>query len=513
MTKGKETRTRRCLLIVLVVLVFGLAGPLRASLATTNTTISIWIDETSLLPTISAESNSTTNEERQMGNVITDSQSVGTNVTAPITTVAYLVSVTGCTKSFATKIYDFGAVLKKSIDLNSFPLHPRSRYGSKTFVLVTPETKTTKCVKHLKRAGFQPYSVKFPVKFSEIQQVEGAKIFRKNIRSDGCCGEKELIKLHAYSMTDFPVAIHLDLDTLVVNPLDPVIDAMVLPPDNPTGRDARELLFAPELPESNTSFRYPRMATPTYKASVPLDKLDVQAYYTRDYNMLKRGKGLKVGLQGGFIMVKPNLTTLETLVNMVRSGKYYNAKGGRQGGWFRSGYFSHIWGSMTIQGLLAYYYSDVAHDTSIELNRCRFNQIAENPRRSSFDKRGKYPRGTPISVDADYKDMDCRDRPGSDCDDVQCQKWPLEETFIFHFTYCKTPTKCGDISYNETYKDHQCNLMYRKWFDVRKLVSGDKHDRIATGTYYPDHYRGYCREKGKYISIPSLDKASNGGRQ
>eukprot|EP00526_Cylindrotheca_closterium_P015365 CAMPEP_0113640244 /NCGR_PEP_ID=MMETSP0017_2-20120614/21119_1 /TAXON_ID=2856 /ORGANISM="Cylindrotheca closterium" /LENGTH=246 /DNA_ID=CAMNT_0000551511 /DNA_START=69 /DNA_END=809 /DNA_ORIENTATION=+ /assembly_acc=CAM_ASM_000147 len=246
------------------------------------------------------------------------------------------------------------------------------------------------------------------------------------------------------------------------------------------------------------------MATPTYKASVPLDKLDVQAYYTRDYNMLKRGKGLKVGLQGGFIMVRPNITTLETLVNMVRSGKYYNAKGNqkRQGGWFRSGYFSHIWGSMTIQGLLAYYYSDVAQDTSIELNRCRFNQIAENPRRSSFDKRGKYPRGTPISSNAGFKDTDCRDRPGTDCDDVQCQKWPFEESFIFHFTYCKTPTKCGDVSWNETYKDHQCNLMYRKWFDVRKLLSGDRHASIATGTYYPDYYLGYCRGKGKYISIP-----------
>ena len=90
---------------------------------------------------------------------------------------------------------------------------------------------------------------------------------------------------------------------------------------------------------------------------------------------------------------------------------------------------------MTIQGLLAYYYSDVAHDTSIELNRCRFNQIAENPRRSSFDKRGKYPRGTPIASDAGYTDLDCRDRPGTECDDVQCQMWPLEESFILHYTY------------------------------------------------------------------------------
>lgn len=332
---GKESRNRRCILLVLAVLVFGSAGPLRASFASTIT-ISAWIDEASSLPTFSAESNSSSSVTKQIGSIITpDSQSIDANMTKPIATVAYLVSVTGCSKGFATKIFDFGAVLKKSIELNSFPLHPKSRYASKAFVLVTPETKKTRCVKNLKRAGFQPHEVDFPVKFSEIQEVEGAKIFRKHIRSDGCCGEKELIKLHAYSMTDFPVAIHLDLDTLVANPLDPVIDAMVLPPDNPSGRAARELLFAPEQPESSTIFRYPRMATPTYKASVPLDKLDVQAYFTRDYNMLKRGKGIKVGLQGGFIMVRPNVTTLETLVNMVRSGEYFNAKGKRQGGWFR----------------------------------------------------------------------------------------------------------------------------------------------------------------------------------
>lgn len=115
---------------------------------------------------------------------------------------------------------------------------------------------------------------------------------------------------------------------------------------------------------------------------------------------------------------------------------------------YRSGYFSHIWGSMTIQGLLAYYYSDVAHDTSIELNRCRFNQIAENPRRSSFDKRGKYPRGTPISSNASFKDMDCRDRPGTDCDDVQCQTWPLEESFIFHYTYVSIGIGIGTVAPN-----------------------------------------------------------------
>jgi len=219
--------------------------------------------------------------------------------------------------------------------------------------------------------------------------------------------------------------------------------------------------------------------------------------------MHRRGKDRKVGLQGGFIMVRPNITTRDALVDMVKSGKYYNGRG-KNAGWFRSGYGMHIWGSMTIQGLLAYYYSNIAKDTSVELNRCRFNQIAENPRRSSFDKRGKYPRGTPVSADAKFHDMECRDREGHNCDDVQCQTWPIEESFILHYTYCKSPTACGDLSWNETHKDHQCKRMFQKWFDVRKLISGDEYDTMANGTYYPEWYRGYCRGEGEYISIPSL---------
>ena len=336
MKMERTIRKIKLVVALLIVLVLGLAGPLRTSLASTNT-FSTGLDETSSIPTISLipVSNSSTVMETEVNDEISSGRLLDENVTKPIATVAYLVSVTSCKPKLAMKIYDFGAVLKKSIDLNSFPLHPSSRYASKVFVLATPETKTTRCVKNLKQAGFQQRLVDFPVKFSEIEEVEGAKIFRKRIRTDGCCGEKELIKLHVYSMTNFPVAVHLDLDTLVVNPLDPVLDAMVLPADNPNGRAARDLLFASEEPEGSNKFRYPRMATPTYKTTIPVDKLDVQAYYTRDYNMLPRRKGLKVGLQGGFIIVRPNLTTLETLVGMVRSGKYYNAKGNNPGGWFR----------------------------------------------------------------------------------------------------------------------------------------------------------------------------------
>jgi hypothetical protein len=341
--------------------------------------------------------------------------------------------------------------------------------------------------------------VDFPVKVEDIKVVEDNDAnfnFRSKIRINGCCGEKELLKLHVYSMTDYKVAIHLDLDTLILRPLDPVIDAMVFPPQHPTGLAARKRLFAPQLKDGTGRFPHQRLATPTYDASVPIEEIDVHAFYTKDYNMLPRGK-TKVGIQGGFIMVRPNTTTLDELAGMVRSGEYYSGADG----WFRSGYGVHIWGSMTIQGLLAYYYTEVAHDTSVELNRCRFNQIAENPRRSSFDRRGKYPRGTPLSENATFGDKECRDRRSNDCDDVQCQTWPMEESFILHYTYCKAPTKCPDASWNETYKEHQCLMMMKEWFTIRKLTSVERNLPLPSGGYYPEWYQGFCLKKDEYEKL------------
>ncbi|CAN0524351.1 unnamed protein product, partial [Scytosiphon promiscuus] len=35
-----------------------------------------------------------------------------------------------------------------------------------------------------------------------------------------CCGADEFIKLHAYTLMEFHRVVHLDVDTLVLHPLD-----------------------------------------------------------------------------------------------------------------------------------------------------------------------------------------------------------------------------------------------------------------------------------------------------
>ena len=160
---------------------------------------------------------------------------------------------------------------------------------------------------------------------------------------------------------------------------------------------------------------------------------------------------------------------------------------------------NHIVGVRTIQGFLAYYYNEEKRADSVELNRCRFNQIAENPRRSTYSKNGLYPRGTPTDAKYGYSDMDCRDGR-ENCDDEQCQTWPISESYILHYTYCKFPSGCPNAVYNETLKDNHCRKMRREWFLVRKLVAEENNQPIPTGEYFPEIYQGFCQDEGKYIT-------------
>ena len=59
-----------------------------------------------------------------------------------------------------------------------------------------------------------------------VKDIKG-DFLRERISQNGCCGEKELIKLEAYTFTQYPVVVHLDLDALVLKPLDPLFDAMI----------------------------------------------------------------------------------------------------------------------------------------------------------------------------------------------------------------------------------------------------------------------------------------------
>ena len=139
-------------------------------------------------------------------------------------------------------------------------------------------------------------------------------------------------------------------------------------------------------------------------ASVPIANLPLTRYvnfsrpidaaFTRDYNSVKSpGIGAPVGYQGGFLVVRPDLEVLERYRTILRRGEFVVGTNGRRHGWGAK--HGGFYGDVTFQGILPYYYEDVAPPgmhNEVELDRCVYNQMGDNPRKSTY----KFPRATPL---------------------------------------------------------------------------------------------------------------------
>ncbi len=150
-----------------------------------------------------------------------------------IATVAYAISVMGCGDG-SEPLVDGAAVLKHSILLSSIE-NPQStsKYSYKMYAIIHPEAlQCTK--KQLASHGYTILVRKEPV---AVNDIEGEFLRERVERS--FCGAKEFIKcLHTYTITDQTIVVHLDLDTLILKPLDDVIDDMLYDEATEIGQNA-----------------------------------------------------------------------------------------------------------------------------------------------------------------------------------------------------------------------------------------------------------------------------------
>ena len=113
------------------------------------------------------------------------SSSSGTSTAAlpssPLATVAYAISITSCTSKLSSTLFDAASVLRQSILLNSWPLHPSSRYGAAfyafTISMTTTTTTTTtqdECSRILSLAGWTVLPQSRPVHPELIKEPEGS---------------------------------------------------------------------------------------------------------------------------------------------------------------------------------------------------------------------------------------------------------------------------------------------------------------------------------------------------
>ena len=360
--------------------------------------------------------------------------------TSNLNVIAYAVSLTSCGDGSLT---DGGAVLKHSIHLSG------QKYGYKMYAIVHPDA--TQCSGELKDLGYELLIRDVPV---AVEDIEGDYL-RTNVVHNGCCGEKEFIKLWAYTLVDHQIVVHLDLDSMMLKPMDDVFESMLFDAASEESIAARKnlpVMYGEEMP--------------------PV----VDAFFTRDYNMNNPQMKRPVLVQGGFLVLRPSLDSFKVYKEIIRKGDF------RPGtGWGGKGYTKY--GAMTFQGIVPYFYDEIKPNTSVELSRCIYNAQADNPKTLPSHSVG-----------------DCRDgRP--DCQD--CRESDVSTLVTAHFTLCQKPWNC--LPHNDYDIRHKlCRQMHHEWFRIRKdLEDSWQIQEQVKGKFQEEQFFGFCHRQGKkgYISM------------
>lgn len=379
------------------------------------------------------------------------------------TTIAYAVSIT----NFNSKLmYDGAAVVHQSIRLAS----KKSRYDYHMIAFVHPDAK--ECAPFMKKLGYEVQIRETPFNETEIKNPA-----LQQAQRNSCCGAKEYLKLYSYLQFDYPVVVHLDLDTMVLKPMDEMFDLMLDPSFNRSRIPA--MWLKPEDFPSQVDF-----------------------LFTRDYNMVDppRRQPHQIGVQGGFLVIRPNAEDFERYIKTILSGGDF-VQGVGWGG--QKLQYGGYYGAGTIQGLASYYFGHLQRNRSVELNRCYYNTMVDNPYNSE-------------EAIQNPKDLMCRTlEPNLKCDD--CRKTDIRDIYTAHFTVCGKPQWCQNGakgSWKRSKQTRLCFELFREWHKVRRSLEDEwriayppydpmlfKVNVTDKSTYYLDLRQGHCNQNEKYIPM------------
>jgi hypothetical protein len=180
----------------------------------------------------------------------------------PVTPIiAYAATVTLC-----GDFYDGAAVLAHSIkEAHSGVTYPTSYPSYRLILFLHPEAGD--CAPHFESIGWEVLVRDTPLKVDEIQGDN----LRTKIEANGCCGEKELVKFWAYTLVEYDIVFHVDLDVVIFKPLDVLFD-ILLKKKGATSDAAKAAASMGKVWDTNA---------------------DYEALYTFDYNMIAPGKCVK----------------------------------------------------------------------------------------------------------------------------------------------------------------------------------------------------------------------------
>ena len=362
------------------------------------------------------------------------------------TTIAYAISFTSCNDVSSGLLIDAAAVLKHSIHSNSIKSSTKSsKYDYQMFAFVHPDAKpcffsegNNESILET-RLGYRVLIRDTPIDVTKIS----SEFLKTTVVKRGCCGEKEFIKLYAYELVSYEIVVHLDLDTLILHPLDDLFDAM-LEPQNDLVRNRLQIMYpgTQQIPKH------------------------IKAFFTRDYGMISPGKK-QVPVQGGFLIVRPNITVLEEFKSIILTHEHR-----RGSGWGGSGY-GGFYGAQQIQGLVPYYYDVLHPGNAVELNPCQYNNMAQSL------------HGSPNNPDHRGK---CRTLE-SPCEDCFAVDPKIVKTF--HFTNCPKPWLCH-VPPQGTHIHSMCRFMIHEWYRMKKELDKVLNSNVCTSSDNQDINDVFC---------------------
>ena len=210
-----------------------------------------------------------------------------------------------------------------------------SRHSIKKIALVHEDV--TECLPILRLFGFKIISRSIPIKMDEIEN----RGFAEKLENDGCCGPLELLKLEVWTLNQYDYILSMDADMHFHRNFDHIFDVISM--DNITNAKTK----------NNGEYNGKYLAW-THGASADFSN----------------GKFRGEVINGGFLLVRPNIDHYEQMLALVKEGDFRE-----DGSAWKGSHIGWVYGGKTIQGIVPYFYFGVLGKgvADIELDRCIFN--------------------------------------------------------------------------------------------------------------------------------------------
>eukprot|EP00873_Tetraselmis_striata_P014673 jgi/Tetstr1/434937/TSEL_023933.t1 len=241
-------------------------------------------------------------------------------VVAERPTVAYMVAMT---QDSTPQWLDGPAVLMESL----VQATASSEYPS-DFVALVGERVSQSSKDALTAMGWRVLDKHLPFSVDDIQ----GQHLREKVRNSGCCGADEMLRLYAYTLTQYHRVVSMDMDTIMLRPVDELFEG------------------------------------------------DFSLLAVEDHSLaVKAWTDVQPPFNGGFWVVKPSKRVFTHLFAIFKEGDFRPGSGW---GGTRIGY---CYGGETVQGLLPYYYTHYAiqhnHGVSYRvIDHCLYNNMKDNTR-------------------------------------------------------------------------------------------------------------------------------------